>query len=283
MGRGQGRVRPPLNHEKEELWGSSQGTARILRPFPDPTVRSPEISEKHGSRAKLSFITLTHARTCSHMLTHSQRSHTHTLSHTLAHAHTRSHTLTHSHTLTRSHTLTHAHTLSHMLAHVHTLTHAHTCSHMLTHAHTRSQMRTHFYFLTCSTKQSIFSSASCEASQLATENYTHCQSPFCYLGDTETAPGRQQVPALCPHPGGHFIKRPGFGRAFGRGASVELSPVSSIEFPKHSRLDRSRAGTTPQLDGRCCGGENCAGCLDPASSRGAQLCQGPFRVNSIAY
>lgn len=43
-----------------------------------------------------------------------------------------------------------------------------------------------FYFLTYSTKtKTIFSSASCRASQLATENYTSCQSPLFWLEEKE--------------------------------------------------------------------------------------------------
>lgn len=144
---------------------------------------------------------------------------------------------------------------------------AHTLTHALTHAHAL------LFFNLLNKTESIFSSASCEASQLATENYTHCQSPFCYLGDTETAPGREQVPALCPHPGGRLIKRPDFGRDLGMGALVEPSRVSCWFQNTPAWMG---AGQEPHAVRRCCWGENHDGWLDQASSRGAQLCQGPW-------
>ena len=74
---------------------------------------------------------LTHAHICSHMFTYA-----HTCSGMLTHAQTCSGILTPTHTC--SHILTHAHTFSHMLAHVdtfsHMLTHADRCSHILTQA-----------------------------------------------------------------------------------------------------------------------------------------------------
>lgn len=52
------------------------------------------------------------------------------------------------------------------------------------------------------------------------------------------------MPALCPNPGGHLIKRADCGRDFRMDALVELS---FILVPKNSSLDGSRAGATSQL------------------------------------
>lgn len=91
-------------------------------------------------------------------------------------------------------------------------------------------------------------------------------------------PGREQVPALCPHPGGHLIKRPDFGRDFGMGASVELSRVSSWFQTLLSRREQGRHHTAAR---RRCGGENPAGWLDLARGRGAQLCQDPGLLSHL--
>lgn len=52
-----------------------------------------------------------------------------------------------------------------------------------THIHTYSYTHTHthwlLFFNLLNKTETIFSSASCGASQLATENYTDCQSPSC--------------------------------------------------------------------------------------------------------
>lgn len=141
--------------------------------------------------------------------------------------------------------------------------HAHTRTRSRAHALTLTRSRSHalLFFNLLNKTESIFSSASCEASQLATGNYTHCQSPFCYLGDTETAPGREQVPALCPHPGGHLIRRPDFGRDFGMGASAEPSRASSWFQTLPPRVEQGRRHTAAR---RRCGGENRAGgCTQP--------------------
>lgn len=124
-----------------------------------------------------------------------------------------------------------------------------------------------FYFLTYSTKtKTIFSSASCRASQLATENYTFCQSPLFWLEDKERQRDRVGVGRKCswrelgasaftPPLVGHLIKRAAFGRDFRMSVFMELSWVTSWlqKNPALVGAGRSPVGTQrPQLGRKSC-------------------------------
>lgn len=110
-----------------------------------------------------------------------------------------------------------------------------------------------FYFLTYSTKtKTIFSSASCRASQLATENYTSCQSPLFWLEEKERQRdrrrgGREREKVLLKGAGyqpchptlvGHLTERAAFGTDFRISASSELS--CCIPVPEKSSLGGSK-------------------------------------------
>lgn len=108
------------------------------------------------------------------------------------------------------------------------------------------------YFLTYSTKtKTIFSSASCRASQLATENYTSCQSPLFWLEEKERPRdrggeegGREREKVLLEgagyqpcHPSlaGRLTRRAAFSRDSRMSAFRKLSWVASW-FQKNPAL-----------------------------------------------
>lgn len=119
-----------------------------------------------------------------------------------------------------------------------------------------------FYFLTYSTKmKTIFSSASCRASQLATENYTSCHSPLFWLeekererwrdrerlaGGRESVPGGSWGPACDPTMVGHLTKRAVFGSHFRMSVFMELSWVTSWFQKNPAMMGAGRSPTNTQ-------------------------------------
>lgn len=132
-----------------------------------------------------------------------------------------------------------------------------------------------FYFLTYSTKMNtIFSSASCRASQLVTENYTSCQSPLCWLEERESAFGGSWVTALYPGPGGALKQQGSLWQRFQE--CIHGVVFGFILVPEKSRHGGSRAaGQDLHLHSETTTGERTMlGAWTRATNTQGELCQG---------